>query len=250
MPDFDFVLRFLNITFMDLALSGDNAIVIGMAAAYLPAERRRWAILVGGALAILLRVALTSIATLLTLIPMLSAVGGLVLVWVVWKLLALDAEAIKGEEATAGAAAKGFRQAITLIITADFMMSLDNVIAIAGSAHGSIPLIVAGLIISMPLLMMTGGFISSLIDRAKWLVYAGAAAISFTAARMIFEDRAVEARFPVSDSVVYPVSGAFAILAPLACVFIRDYLGRRRKRGITGRFSIDDRNTPSGEQEE
>ncbi len=222
--DFDFVLRFLNITFMDLALSGDNAIVIGMAAASLPPHRRRWAIIAGGSLAIVLRIALTSIATLLTLIPLLSAAGGLVLVWVVWRLLDLDTEGGTGEGEARRAGT--FRQAIVLILAADFMMSLDNVIAIAGSAHGSIPLLVAGLLISMPLLMMTGGFISSLIDRARWLVYVGAAAISFTAATMVFEDRAVAARFPAPHLAVLLVSGAVAVALPAAIVLLR-----RRKSG-------------------
>ncbi len=185
MPNFDldFLVRFLNITLIDLALSGDNAIVIGMAAAALPPGKRKWAVILGGALAIVLRIGLTSVATLLTLVPFLSAVGGLVLVWVVYKLLKLDV----GSEDEAGGtrAASNLRQAIVLILAADFMMSLDNVIAIAGSAHGSISLLIAGLLISMPLLMMTGGVISSLIDRAKWLVYVGAIAISFTAARMV-----------------------------------------------------------------
>jgi len=222
--DFDFVFRFLNITLMDLALSGDNAIVIGMAASSLPHNRRRWAIVIGGLLAIALRIALTSVATLLTLIPFLSAFGGLVLVWVVWRLLDLDLDSEEME--SEAKQASDFRQAIFLILAADFMMSLDNVIAIAGSAHGSVPLLVAGLLISMPLLMMTGGFISELIDKARWLVYLGAGAISFTAARMIFEDKAIEARFPVSKVVVLVVSGLVAFALPAAILFLRRLSGR------------------------
>jgi YjbE family integral membrane protein len=122
---------------------------------------------------------LTSVATLLMLVPFLSAIGGLVLVWVVYRLLKPGA----GNAIEAGLKeAKSFRQAIFLIVAADFMMSLDNVIAVAGSAHGSIFLLIAGLLISMPLLMTAGGLISGLIDKARWLVYVGAAAISFTAA--------------------------------------------------------------------
>ena len=225
MPDFDFILRFLNITLMDLALSGDNAIVIGMAAASLPQEKRKLAILVGGGLAIGLRVILTSVATFLTLLPMLSALGGLVLVWVVWKLLDLDSD----EDAEPTKSADNFRQAIILILAADFMMSLDNVIAIAGSAHGSVPLIIAGLVISMPLLMMTGGFVSSLIDRARWLIYVGAAAISFTAARMVLEDRFVAAHFPISTTLVVAVSGILAVALPAGCVALRTVSRRRRE---------------------
>src|SRR3990172_812381 len=129
----DFVLRFLSITLIDLTLSGDNAIVIGMAAASVPKHKRRWVILFGGGLAILLRIVLTSIATLLLQVPLLSAIGGCVLFWVAWKLLRIDV--VQSDEGRVTRAAQNFRQAIILIVTADFMMSLDNVLAVAGSAH-------------------------------------------------------------------------------------------------------------------
>ncbi|HUX41679.1 MAG TPA: YjbE family putative metal transport protein [Rectinemataceae bacterium] len=209
--DFDFLLRFVNITLINIALSGDNVIVIGMAAAALPPEKRKWALIFGGALAIVLRIILTSVATILTLVPYLSAVGGIVLIWVVYKLVRLDADSDSGEDTKS---ASSLRQAIFLILAADLMMSIDNVIAIAGSAHGSIPLLIAGLLISMPLLMMTGGFISTLIDKARWLVYLGAVAISYTAARMVFEDRAVEARFVIPAPIPLEVSLAAAVVIP------------------------------------
>ena len=218
----DQALRFLNITLIDIALSGDNAIVIGMAAATLPRERRKWAIIVGGAMAIVLRIALTSVATLLMLVPFLSSIGGLALVWVVYKLLRPEAEAA---EDSAKKEAKNLKQAILLIVAADFMMRLDNVIAVAGSAHGSVFLLIAGLLISMPLLMTAGGLISSLIDKARWLVYVGAAAISFTAVRMIFEDKAVEERLRVGQGIILLASAAAALLIPAAFIL----LGKRRE---------------------
>jgi YjbE family integral membrane protein len=211
--NWDFMLRFLNIALIDIALSGDNAIVIGMAAASLPKEKRKWAIIVGGGLAIILRIVLTSIATLLMLIPYLSAIGGVVLVWVVYKLLKLDTS---GEaEADQSKQASNLRQALILILAADFMMSIDNVIAVAGSAHGSIFLLIAGLLLSMPLLMTTGGFISMLIDKAKWLVYVGAFAIAFTAARMVFEDKAIEKQFPLGTGLVIAISIGIGVAIPL-----------------------------------
>jgi len=237
--DLDFIFRFLNITLIDLALSGDNAIVIGMAAAALPQGKRKWAVILGGGLAIVLRIGLTTIATLLTLIPYLSAVGGLVLVWVVYKLLRLDTSG--GEEE--GKTASNLRQAIVLILAADFMMSLDNVIAIAGSAHGSVPLLIAGLLISMPLLMMTGGFISTLIDKARWLVYVGAVAISFTAARMVFEDKAVEARLHLPGSLIFAIAGVSAFVIPGLCVLIDRALDRRAKARTAA--LEDERSLPS-----
>jgi YjbE family integral membrane protein len=224
----DQALRLFNISLIDIALSGDNAIVIGMAAASLPRDRRKFAILLGGGLAIVLRMALTSVATFLMLIPYISAVGGLILVYVVYKLLRPRPEGEAGKEPKA---VEGFRQAIALIVTADFMMSLDNVIAVAGSAHGSIFLLVAGLLISMPLLMVAGGAISSLIDKARWILYVGAAAISFTAARMVLEDRAIEARLRIGPGLAMLVSlGAAAAIPGLLVLILR----RPRKKEKVG----------------
>ncbi len=200
----DFVLRFLSITVIDLALSGDNAIVIGMAAASLPQQQRKYAILAGAGFAILLRIVLTTIATLLMQIPLVSAIGGCVLFWVAWKLLKVDIEV--SEEDKQAKLAKNIRQAIILIIAADFMMSLDNVIAVAGTAHGSVVLLIAGLLISMPLLMVTGSVISLLIDKFKWLTFVGAAVIMFTGTRMIFDDKFIESKFMVPTVIVLLIS--------------------------------------------
>lgn len=221
----DFVLRFVSITLIDLALSGDNAIVVGVAAASLARERRKWAIVFGGGLAIVLRILLTTIATLLMQIPLLSAIGGCVLFWVAWKLLRLNVSEAETEEEQKEKQARNFRQAIILILTADFMMSLDNIIAIAGTAHGSIILIIFGLLLSMPLLMTTGGAISLLIDRFKWLVFLGAAVIVFAGTRMIFEDRFIESRFPVPLAIVLTVSIFIGIAVPALFV----WLNRRRQ---------------------
>lgn len=227
--DWDFVLRFLSITLIDLALSGDNAIVIGMAAATLTPNRRKWAIGIGGGLAILLRILLTSIATLLMRIPLLSAIGGGVLFWVAWKLLRLGRGKIEGEEEKeTERQAENFRQAIILIITADFMMSLDNVIAVAGTAHGDVVLLIAGLLLSMPLLMTTGGAISLLIDRFKRLVFLGAAVIVFTGTRMIFEDKFIESRFPAPLVIVLTV----AILTGIAMPALFAWLNSRKARAL------------------
>jgi YjbE family integral membrane protein len=225
----DFMLRFLNITLIDLALSGDNAIVIGMAVATLPKQRRNLAILIGGGLAIALRVTLTAVASYILLIPFLSAAGGLALVWVVYKLLRLD-----GGDEDSSKTAGNFRQAIGLIIAADFMMSLDNVLAVAGSAHGNIVLLVAGLLISMPLLMVSGGFISMLMNKAKWLVYVGAAAISFTAVRMVFEDRMVASRLTLAPSLVVVIALAGAFLIPGAFAVLNRKLNREDEIAATG----------------
>lgn len=208
-----------------------------MAAASLPVNRRKWAIITGGAIAITLRIVLTAIATKLMLIPLLSAAGGLVLIWVAYKLLRLDVNESDDEKKVKEA--KNFRQAILLIITADFMMSLDNVIAVAGSAHGSIILLIVGLLLSMPLLMMTGGAISMLIDKFRWLVYAGAFAIVFTAARMMLEDKLIEARFPVAASVVLLAAVSVGMIIPTGFVLFNKWRANRSNDKLKEQGEVD-----------
>ena len=212
MLSWEWIGAFLSIVVIDLALSGDNAIVIGMAAASLPRERRRQVIIIGGSCAIGLRIVLTAVAATLIKIPLISAVGGALLFWVAWKLLKLDVGA--EEEEKKAKEAKNFRQAIILILTADFMMSLDNVLAIAGAAHGSYPLLIIGLLISMPLLMTSGGLISRLIDKLKWLPFAGAAVICFTGMRMILEDKLIEPRLAISSTMIVVISVVVGIVLP------------------------------------
>jgi YjbE family integral membrane protein len=211
--NWDGILRLLGIALIDVALSGDNAIVIGMAAAALPHGKRRWAIAFGGACAIFLRIALTAVATELLVVPFLSAAGGVVLVWVVYRLLRVDLSAGDGY----GKRAATMGQAIVLIAVADLSMSLDNVIAVAGSAHGSVTLLVLGLLLSMPLLLTTGGAISMLIDRFRWLIHLGAFAISFTAAQMVLEDQAVKSLLHVRPAAVLLCAAAAGVLIPAAC---------------------------------
>jgi YjbE family integral membrane protein len=224
----DFLVRFFSITLIDLSLSGDNAIVIGMAAASLPKRERKWAVVFGGSLAIVLRILLTTIASLLMELPLLSAAGGSVLFWVAWKLMRLEVNESESEENLKSKRSKNFQQAIILIVTADFMMSLDNIIAVAGTAHGDIFLLIMGLLLSMPLLMGTGGAVSLLIDRFKWLILAGAAVIVFAGTRMIFEDRFVESRLHMPSSIVLTISVLIGIGLP--ALFFR--LNKRKARSI------------------
>lgn len=236
----DFILRFLTITIIDLALSGDNAIVIGMAAASLPRERRKWAIVFGGGLAIVLRIALCTAATLLMRIPLLSAVGGFVLFWIAWKLLRMNVSEAGKEGEKKAKQANNFRQAIVIILMADFMMSLDNIIAIAGTAHGEVFLIVLGLVISMPLLMVSGGAISLLIDKFKWLIFVGAAVIIFAGTRMIFEDNFIVSRFPVPTAIVLAVSALIGIGVTALIVWIN----RRKARLLAVKTATSVKNNP------
>jgi YjbE family integral membrane protein len=224
--NWEFIIGFLQIVVIDLTLSGDNAIVIGMAAASLPRNQRKKAIIIGGACAILLRIALTLIATWLMRIPLLSAFAGAVLFWVAWKLLKMDISSEEADEEKHHKTADNFRQAVFLILTADFMMSLDNVLSVAGAAHGSYLLLIIGLLISMPLLMTTGGLISNLIDKFKWIPFLGAAVISYVGMEMILKDKFIVNYIDLPEISTIIISIAFGLLFPTIIVLIN-----RRKAG-------------------
>ena len=174
----------LSIILIDLVLSGDNAVVIGMAAAPLTPGRRRAAILMGGGMAMVLRVLLTWLALELLRIPAIGVVGGLVLLWIAFKLLKQEQESAEGikEVATLGGA-------ILTITVADFVMSVDNVLGVAAAAHGAVVLVAFGLLLSMTIVMAGGSIIASLIGHAGWLAYVGAGVIAWTGAEMVLSDQ-------------------------------------------------------------
>jgi YjbE family integral membrane protein len=183
MPEAELVSRVLQIIVIDLVLSGDNAVVIGMAAHPLPRRQRMYAIAIGGAAAIALRVGLTYVAALLLLVPALRAVGGVLLLWIGFKLLEQE-EAAEG----GGKVASTLLGAIGTILLADLIMSLDNVLGVAAASHGDLILLGFGLVVSMAILMVGGGVFAELIDRMWWLAYLGAAVIVWTAADMVQDD--------------------------------------------------------------
>ncbi len=224
--NWDFIASFLQIVVIDLTLSGDNAIVIGMAAASLPQNQRTGAIVLGGACAIGLRIALTIIATWLMSIPFLSALAGAVLFWVAWKLLRMDVETEEAAEDKNCKTTSNFKQAIIIILTADFLMSLDNVLSVAGAAHNDILLLILGLLISMPLLMTTGGLISRLIDKFKWIPLLGAAVISYVGMEMILKDKLIVKYIEIPEVWTILISIGFGLLFPTLLFFYE-----RHKKG-------------------
>ncbi len=175
--------RVLQIILIDLVLSGDNAVVIGMAAHPLPKRQRRIAILVGGGAALLLRVVLTAVAALLLGLPALKAIGGILLLWIAFRLLQRE----EGSDPEAKEA-HSLRGAIATILLADLVMSLDNVLGVAAASDGDVVLLMFGLVVSMAIVMFGGGIFADLIDRLWWLAYAGAVVIAWTGADMIQDD--------------------------------------------------------------
>ena len=173
----------IRIVLIDLVLSGDNAVVIGMAAHRLPLQQRRMAILFGGIVAMVLRVVLTGVAALLLRISGIQLAGGALLAWIAFKLLKQEEESKEGVRA-----AVNMREAITTILIADFIMSMDNVLGVAAASEGNLELLLFGLILSMAIVMFMGNLVATLVNRFWWLSYLGAAVIAWTGAVMIFED--------------------------------------------------------------
>jgi YjbE family integral membrane protein len=196
------ITAFFQVIMIDLVLAGDNAVVIGLAAAGLPAEQRSKAILVGIIAATVLRVAFAGVTTqLLQLIGLLLA-GGVLLLWVCWKmwreLRTTHAEEVAGAEALSeqdinkdgtiagGAPRKTFAQAAWQIVIADVSMSLDNVLAVAGAAREHPEILVFGLILSIALMGIAASFIARLLQRHRWIAYVGLAIILYVSLEMIW----------------------------------------------------------------
>lgn len=177
-----FWLAFFNIIIIDLILSGDNAVVIGMAARKLPPAQRKKAIVFGAGIAVLLRSTLTVVAAYLLNIPLLKTVGGILLIGIAVKLLVEEDD---GVDVHAGDTLKS---AIKTIIIADVVMSLDNVLAVAGASHGNVFLVLMGLALSIPFIMWGSNIIAGLLNRFPWLLYVGAAVLGYTGGQLIVED--------------------------------------------------------------
>jgi len=216
--DPDTLAAIASIVIIDLVLSGDNAVVIGMAASQLPGGGRRKAIVFGAAGAIGLRVLFTAMVAVLLGVPLLQLGGGLLLAWIAVKLLRP-----RGPEAGDVKAATSPWEAIRTIVMADVVMSLDNILAVGGAAHGELSLLLFGLMLSMPLITVGSGVVAWALDRLTWLVYVGSAVLAWTAGQMIVED-------PYFHGLLGQVGGLELILPGLLTVAVLaiGWLLRRR----------------------
>ncbi|MBA4547637.1 TerC family protein [Thermoactinomyces intermedius] len=203
-----FWLAFFNIIIIDLILSGDNAVVIGMAARKLPPAQRKKAIVFGAGVAVLLRSTLTVVAAYLLNIPLLKTVGGILLIGIAVKLLVEEDD---GVDVHAGDTLKS---AIKTIIIADVVMSLDNVLAVAGASHGSVFLVLIGLALSIPFIMWGSNIIAGLLNRFPWLLYVGAAVLGYTGGQLIVEDPFVHQLLTGLDvlNLIIPVALAVIVV--------------------------------------
>jgi YjbE family integral membrane protein len=180
----------VSVVIIDLVLAGDNAIVVGIAAAGLAAEQRRRAIVIGIAAAAGLRIVFAVMTTQLLGIIGLTLAGGLLLLWVVWKLwreLRSGFDEHQTAHSVADGEVKTFPQALFQIVIADVSMSLDNVLAVAGTARDHVWVLVVGLVLSVALMGVAATIVAKLLRRIPWISYVGLALIAWVAFTMIYE---------------------------------------------------------------
>ena len=180
----------LAIILIDLVLAGDNAIVIALAARHLPDKLKRKAIIWGTVGAIGVRSVMTLGVVWLLKIPGLMLVGGLGLVWVAYKLVADE-----GSGEHDGPVATTFWGAMKTIVVADALMGIDNVLGVAGAAHGAMDLVVIGLLVSVPIVVLGSSVVLKLVERFPIIIRLGAAVLAFTAAKMIVSEPLLDAVF-------------------------------------------------------
>ncbi len=215
--------KIASIIVINIILSGDNALVIGMASRTLPPRQRRMAIILGGAGAIVLRIIFTAVAAFFLKVPFLEALGGGVLIWIAYKLL--------NDESNAHDVKSGdsLPSAVRTIIVADVVMSLDNMLAIGGAAGGSIELLLFGLGLSMPLILLGSNYLARLLNRFPWLMIGGSGVLVITASRMIVDDHIV--RGAIGDSASFPVLIGLSVVGIVVVLLPNLFKWRRVRNG-------------------
>ncbi|WP_018751555.1 TerC family protein [Paenibacillus sanguinis] len=214
----EFWMALLSIILIDLVLAGDNAIVIGLAARNVPKKDQRKVIVWGTVGAIVIRVIMTLLVVQLLLIPGLRLAGGLALIWIAYQLLVDE----KSHDIKAG---NQMWAAIRTIIIADAMMGLDNILAVAGAAHGDNLLVIMGLAVSVPIMVWGSTMILKLTERFPVVITIGAAVLAWTASKMIVAEPIIHGWF-ASGWLKY----SFEILVILAVVGLGTQMKKRREK--------------------
>jgi YjbE family integral membrane protein len=184
--DGEFLARLGTIIVIDLLLAGDNALVIALAVRSLPRRQQLYGRIFGTIGAVVLRVGLITVTTILLGMPLLKLVGGLLLIWIAVKLVRPDAD--DGGHVRQGTSLRG---AIWIIMVADLVMSLDNVLGVAAAAAGDMKLVVLGIAISIPIVVWGSGILARLMSRFTWIVWIGGGVLGYVAGEMALSDGAV-----------------------------------------------------------
>ncbi|MCZ8376117.1 MAG: TerC family protein [Beijerinckiaceae bacterium] len=216
-----YIVPILQIIWIDLLLSGDNAIVIALACRQLPEKQRKIGMLLGAGTAIGLRIIFAIFVTYLLQVPFLKVVGGLLLLWIGVKLAVGEDDGGHNIESS-----DNMWRAVRTIAIADAVMSLDNVIAIAAAAGGNIWLFIFGLLLSIPLIIFGSTLLSTIMDRFPIIIWAGAALLGWIAGEMIVSDgfimewlRSINAGFITTGSASDGHGGTVTITKPVAAIF-------------------------------
>ncbi len=222
----EFLARWLSIVILDLTLAGDNAVVIALAVRSLPAKQQKKGIIWGAGGAVILRVAVTFLAAQLLRVPLLQFGGGVLLCWIAWRLLRQPPD-VTEEHVRASA---GLWEAIKIIVLADFIMSTDNMLAVAAASQGSFFLLMFGLGLSIPIIMCCSALVARLMNKYPWLVVLGAAILGWVAGEMIVADRIVAVRLGL---VAHAAERTVPLLLAVAVVVVGrwpELTGRLRAR--------------------
>jgi YjbE family integral membrane protein len=206
--DPEFWARVLGIIVIDLTLAGDNALVIALAVRTLPKRQQFWGRIWGTAGAVGLRLLFITVATILLKIPFLQLVGGLLLLWIAFKL-------VRQQTGAEGHVRQGssLRESVWIIIVADAVMSLDNVLAVAAAAHGDLTLVVFGIALSLPIVVWGSGILAALMNRFVWIIWLGGGILGYVAGEMILKERHLE-------RLIDPANPAHDLLPILPAVII------------------------------
>jgi YjbE family integral membrane protein len=192
--DYQALVALASVVIIDVVLAGDNAVVVGMAAAGLPREQQRRVIALGIAMATVLRIGFALVTIELLAIIGLTLAGGILLLWVAWKmyreLQKSRRHRIDAPSDRAAPKAKSFNQALAQVVLADVSMSLDNVLAVAGTARDHLWVLVLGLVLSVALMGVASAMVARLLDRHPWFAWIGLAIVTIVAFRMIYEGSA------------------------------------------------------------
>jgi YjbE family integral membrane protein len=218
----EFWARLFEISVLNMLLSGDNAVVIALAVRALPGRQRLLGQLGGTLGAVILRLLFVGVISMLLRVPLLRLVGGLLLLWIGYRL-------VRPVEEEAGGSRHGasFWESVWIIVVADVTMSLDNVLAVAAAAHGDMVLVALGIAMSVPIVVWGSGVLAGLMNRYPWIIWAGGGLLGYVAGDMMLEDPLLAGWLgPVAPGLEYPVPGTLAV----ALTGIGWWLARPRPR--------------------
>ena len=224
--DPEFWARVFGIIVIDLTLAGDNALVIALAVRTLPKRQQFLGRIWGTLGAVGLRLAFITVATFLMRIPFLQVVGGVLLLWIAFKLVHKETGA--EEHVRQGGS---LREAVWIIIVADAVMSLDNVLAVAAAAHGDMRLVVFGIALSLPIVVWGSGILATLMNRFMWIIWVGGGVLGYVAGEMILKDKGLARYLDPSTPGINLIPLVPAVIIFVLGWWLNTQVGRKKVPG-------------------